>query len=71
MDQNTKPRERPGMRARLAEWLSRWGVDLMLTLGAILISVGVGWICPPAGLIAAGGQMVAGGVLLARGGGIP
>lgn len=71
MAQNTRPRDRPGVRERLAEWLRRWGADLLLTLGAILISAGAGWICPPAGLIAAGVQMIAGGVLWARGGGIP
>lgn len=71
MDQETKPRDRPGTREKLAGWLGRWGVDLMLTIGAMLISAGVGWIYPPAGLIAAGGQMIAGGVLWARGGGIP
>lgn len=43
----------------------------MMTVGAVLISAGVGWIYPPAGLIAAGVQMTAGGVLWARGGGIP
>lgn len=71
MDQNTKPRDRPGIRARLAGWLGRWGVDLMLTFGAVLISAGVGWIHPPAGLITAGVLLIAGGVLWARGGGIP
>lgn len=71
MDQNTEALDSPGIRVRLARWLGKWGVDLMLTVGVILISAGVWWIYMPAGLIAAGVQMIAGGVLLARGGGIP
>lgn len=71
MDQETKLRDRPGTREKLAGWLGRCGADLMMTVGAVLISAGVGWIYPPAGLIAAGVQMTAGGVLWARGGGIP
>lgn len=58
-------------REWMARWLSRWGADLLLTAGAALVSVGVGWIYPPAGLIAAGALLIAGGVLWAKGGGDP
>lgn len=62
-------RDRPGTRERLAEWLGRWGADLLLTAGAVLISAGAGWVYPPAGLITAGTLLIAGGVLWAKGGG--
>lgn len=65
--QSGKQRDRPGV----AEWLARWGADLLLTVGAALVSAGVRWIYPPAGLIAAGVLLIAGGVLWARGGGEP
>lgn len=64
-----KQRDRPNLRARMASWAGRWGVDLMLMWGAGCISAGVGWIYPPVGLIAAGVLLIAGGVLCARGGG--
>ena len=74
---NGKQRDRPvpggektarmKFRARLACWASKWGVDLLLVLGAGCVSAGVGWIYPPAGLIAAGVLLIAGGVLLAKG----
>lgn len=71
MDQETRPRDRPGTRERLAGWLGRWGADLLLTAGSVLIGAGAGWIYPPAGLITAGALLIAGGVLLAKGGGAP
>lgn len=71
MDRETRPRDHPGVRARLAGWLGRWGADLLLGLGAVLVSVGAGWVYPPAGLVAAGVLLIAGGVLWARGGGGP
>ena len=52
----------------LGPLLARWGADLLLMTGAVLVSAGVGWIFPPAGLIAAGVLLIAGGVLWARGG---
>lgn len=63
------PRDRPGARDRLARLAARWGSDLLMTAGAVLISVGAGWVYPPAGLIAAGVLLIAGGVLWAKGGG--
>lgn len=71
MDQETKPRDRPGLRKRLAGWLGRWGADLLLVWGAGCASAGIGWIYPPAGLITAGVLLIAGGVLAAKGGGEP
>ena len=50
--------KRMRVRARLAEWLGRWGADLLLTLGGVLVSAGVGWIYPPAGLITAGALLI-------------
>ena len=40
----------------------------LLVLGAVTVSCGIGLIYPPAGIIAAGGLMMALGVLLIRGG---
>lgn len=61
-------RNRPKLRARLARWAGRWGADLLLIWGAGCVSAGVGWIYPPAGLIAAGALLIAGGILWAKGG---
>ena len=62
-----RPPQRP-LAARLADWLRRWGADVLLAAGAGCISAGVGWIYPPAGAIAAGVLLIAGGVLWAKGG---
>ena len=64
-------KEKMRVRVRLAGWLGRWGADLLLALGSVLVSVGAGWVYPPAGLVAAGVLLFAGGVLWARGGGGP
>lgn len=63
-----KPNDVSRLRDWLTGWLSRWGADLLLVWGAGCVSAGVGWIYPPAGLIAAGVLLIAGGVLWARGG---
>ena len=63
-----KQRDRPRLRDRLAGWLGCWGADILLVWGAGCVATGVGWIYPPAGLIAAGALLIAGGVLWARGG---
>lgn len=55
-------------RRRLARWAGCWGPDLLLVWGAGSVCAGVGWIYPPAGLIAAGVMLIAGGVLWAKGG---
>lgn len=65
---DSKQRDQP-FAARMAVWLRRWGADILLACGAGCISAGVGWIYPPAGLIAAGALLIIGGVLWARGGG--
>ncbi|MBR2934900.1 MAG: hypothetical protein IKB79_04915 [Oscillospiraceae bacterium] len=39
----------------------------LLVLGAAAVSVGIGMFCLPAGVIAAGGMAVAGGVLMMLG----
>lgn len=67
--QEGNPRDRPGTRERLARFANRWGADLLMTFGGVLLSAGVGWIYPPAGLITAGVLLIVGGVLWARGGG--
>lgn len=41
--------------------------DLALAAGAVLVSVGIGMICRPAGVIAAGVMLIAGAVLAALG----
>lgn len=66
--QGGNQRDRPRLRDRLAAWFRRWGADLLLSLGALLVSAGTGCIYFPAGLIAAGALLIAGGVLAARGG---
>lgn len=63
--------EKKRIRVRLAGWLGRWGADLLMTFGGVLISAGVGWVYPPAGLISAGALLIAGGVLAAKGGDSP
>lgn len=70
-EHNGKQRDRPKLRERLRHWLKLWGADVLLVCGAGCFSAGVGWIYPPAGLIAAGVSLIAGGVLWARGGGVP
>ena len=60
-----------GPGGRLAGGVGGWGAYLLLALGSVLVSVGVGWVYPPAGLVAAGVLLIAGGVLWARGGGGP
>lgn len=60
--------DRPRFRDCLARWAGCWGADLLLVWGAGCVSAGVGWIYPPAGLIAAGILLIVGGVLAARGG---
>lgn len=42
---------------------------ILLVLGAAAVSVGVGLLCVPAGIITAGAAAMAGGVLLIKGGG--
>ncbi len=69
--QKGKARDAPLLRQRIATWLNRWGADVLLAAGALLASVGVGCIYPPAGLIAGGVLLIAMGVLWARGGSEP
>lgn len=59
------------VRGQLTVWLGEWGADLLLVLGAGCICTGAAWIYPPAGAIAAGIALIAGGVLWARGGDEP
>lgn len=66
--QATSQRDASKLGLRLTQWFARWGADLLLVWGAGCVSAGVGWIYPPAGLIAAGALLIAGGVLWARGG---
>lgn len=48
----------------------RWTVvDTLYWLGALLISTGVGWLCPPAGLISGGVLVLLGAFLIDRAGG--
>lgn len=69
--QGGNQRDRPRLRERLAAWSRRWGADLLLSLGTLLVSAGAGRIYLPAGLIAAGIFLILGGILAARGGGEP
>ena len=65
---SAEPNDVPCLRERVAGCFEKWGADLLLTCGAVCVSAGVGWIYPPAGLIAAGTLLIAGGILWARGG---
>ncbi len=65
--QKGKARDAPLLRQRIATWLNRWGADVLLAAGALLASVGASWIYPPAGLIAGGVLLIAGGILWAKG----
>lgn len=60
-------KERAKFRNCLTRWAENWGADLLMIWGAGCLSAGVGWIYPPAGLIAVGAFLIAGGVLWARG----
>lgn len=70
-ERDAKQRDRPRLRDRLWTWARLWGADALLVCGAGCISAGVWLIWPPAGLIAAGALLIAGGVLWARGGAGP
>lgn len=55
---------------QLKKWKKQMGnlaADLALAAGAVLVSVGIGMICRPAGVIAAGVLLIAGAVLAALG----
>lgn len=58
---------RPRLRGRLTGWLARWGADLLLTVGAALVSAGAAAIYPPAGAVLGGALLIAGGILWAKG----
>lgn len=42
---------------------------VLMTLGAAVVSTGIGWVLPPAGVITGGCFLIAAGWLLIRGGG--
>lgn len=42
---------------------------VLMTLGAAVVSTGIGWVLPPAGAITGGCFLIAAGCLLIRGGG--
>lgn len=48
---------------KLRETLARWLPDIVLVLGAALLTVGVFMIYLPAGFIAGGGLLMAGAIL--------
>ena len=53
----------------LKETAAEYAVELAMAAGAALVCVGIGLYSAPAGLIAAGGFLLAGAVLSALGGG--
>lgn len=48
---------------KLRETLARWLPDMVLALGAAVLTVGVGMIYLPAGFIVGGGLLMAGAIL--------
>lgn len=71
MDERKPERTPKPRRKQVPRWLDLWAVDILLTAGVTLVSVGAAMIYPPAGVIAVGVFLIIGGVLLARGGGGP
>ncbi len=57
------------MKKRLLRYVGDMLPTGLLVLGAVAVSCGIGMICLPAGIIAAGVLSIVGGVLLIRGGG--
>lgn len=52
---------------KLPEYVNKYLPTALIALGAIAVSVGVGMICRPAGVITAGVLAVVGGVLMMMG----
>ncbi len=55
---------------KLLEYVNKILPTVLLALGAIAVSVGVGMICRPAGVITAGVLCATGGVLMMMGRGV-
>lgn len=53
----------------LKKGLAKYAADMALIAGAVIVSVGVGMIYLPAGIIAAGTLMISGAVLACMSGG--
>ena len=64
-----KSRDRPHILALVSEAWERWGTGMLLSGGAIALTVGVAQIYPPAGWITGGVLAILGGILSAVGGG--
>ena len=42
---------------------------ILLVAGAVLVALGIGFLCPPVGIIAAGAELITFGVLMLKAGG--
>ncbi len=63
-----KARDKPSaLRRGIERAARRWGADLLLVAGAVMVSVGAALIYAPAGWLAGGALTIVGGVLAARG----
>lgn len=64
-----KQRDRPSIPALVSGAWERWGAGLLLSGGAMALTVGAALIYPPAGWITGGVLAILGGILSAMGGG--
>lgn len=64
-----KSRDRPDIPALVSGIWERWGAGILLSGGAMAITVGAALIYPPAGCITGGVLAILGGILSAMGGG--
>lgn len=64
-----KQRDRPNIPALVSGAWERWGAGLLLSGGAMALTVGAALIYPPAGWITGGVLAILGGILSAVGGG--
>ena len=64
-----KSRDRPNILAMVSRAWERWGAGILLSFGAMALTVGAAQIYPPAGWITGGVLAILGGILSAVGGG--
>ena len=63
----TKSRDRPNIMTRVSGVWERWSAGILLSGGAVALTVGATLIYPPAGWITGGALAILGGILSAVG----